>query len=287
MLPHDSPGLSRREFTALSLAATLTSTAHAGAVAAVTEKPVDVRTPSGVCDAVLVHPEGKGPWPAVILFPDAFALRPSMRDIAKRLAGNGYVVLAINQYYRAMKAPPQGYLFDFTNTAEREKFMKLRAPLTNAGVAQDAQAFLAFLDAQAVVNKQAKIGLFGYCMGGLMTMQAAVALGARVGAAASFHGGGLVTDQPDSPHRFISKLHGEYLIAIAENDHVAQPDAKQKLIDAFRAANVPANVEVFEGTIHGWCVKDMPARDGKQVYHEAQAEKAWSEFIALVERRVV
>jgi carboxymethylenebutenolidase len=284
--PNESPALSRREFTALSLAATLAGATGASA-AGVTEKPVNVSTPSGTCDAVLVQPDGKGPWPAVILFPDAFALRPSMRDIAKRLSADGYVVLAVNQYYRSMKAPPQGYLFDFTNPAEREKFMKLRAPLTNDAVADDAKAFVAFLDSQPVVNKQAKVGLFGYCMGGLMSVQAARGLGDRVGAVASFHGGGLVTDQPDSPHRFIPQLHGEYLIAIAENDHDAQPDAKQKLIDAFKAGNVPATVEVFPGTIHGWCVKDMPTRDGKQVYNEAQAEKAWEQFTALVRRRVV
>lgn len=96
-----------------------------------------------------------------------------------------------------------------------------------------------------------------------------------------------MTESPYSSHRFISKLHGEYLIAIAENDHVEQPDAQPKLIEAFRAAKVPAKVEVFPGTLHGWCVKDMPARDGKPVYNEAQAEKAWSEFVALVKRRVV
>lgn len=279
--------VSRREFTALSLAATVAGATQSQAGERIVEQAVDVRTASGVCDAVLVHPQGEGPWPAVIQFPDAFALRPSMRDIAKRLAGHGYVVLVVNQYYRDMKAPPQGYLFDFTNAAAREQFMKLRAPLTNEGVAQDAKAFLQFLDSQPFVNKKAKIGLFGYCMGGLMTMQAAAALGERVGAGASFHGGGLVTDSADSPHRFIPKLHGEYLIAIAENDHVAQPDAQPKLSDAFRAANVPAKVEVFPGTIHGWCVKDMPMRDGKQVYNEPQAEKAWSEFVALLKRRLV
>jgi carboxymethylenebutenolidase len=171
MQTKDAHTVSRREFTALSVAATLAGATQSQAGESIVEQAVDVRTASGVCDAVLVHPQGKGPWPALIQFPDAFALRPAMRDIAKRVAAQGYVVLVVNQYYRDMKAPPQGYLFDFTNKAAREQFMKLRAPLTNEGVAQDAKAFLQFLDSQPIVDKKAKIGLFGYCMGGLMTMQ--------------------------------------------------------------------------------------------------------------------
>ena len=278
--------LSRREFTALTLAATLAGTSSVHAASEAVEQSVDVRTPSGTCDAVLVRPSGQGSWPAVIQFPDAFGVRPAMRDIAKRLAAKGYVVLLPNTYYRAFKVPAEGYRFDFDDPAAREKFMKLRAALTNEAVAQDAAAFLAYLDGQPFV-KNAKVGLFGYCMGGLMTMQAAAGLGERVGAGASFHGGGLVTDKPDSPHLFVSKLHGEYLIAIAQNDHDAQPDAEPKLVEAFKSAKVPAKIEVYAGTLHGWCVKDMPPRDGKAVYNEAQAEKAWSELIALFERRLV
>ena len=282
----DPQSLSRREFTALSIAAGVTAATRASAATAAIEQPVDVRTPSGVCDAVVVHPEGKGQWPAVILFCDAFGLRPAMRDMAKRLAAEGYTVFVPNPYYRSTKAPGIGPGFDFQNPADRAKLTALRAPLTNDAVAQDAAAYFAYLDAQSFVDKKARAGAFGYCMGGLMTLQAAAGVPQRIGAGASFHGGGLVTDKPDSPHLFVPKLQGEYVIAIAANDDQAQPEAKKKLTEAFRAAKIPAKVEVYEGTQHGWCVKDMPAQDGKPIYNEPQAERAWAELVALFKRRL-
>lgn len=285
--PGDPRALSRREFTALSIAAGVAAATRASATPATTEQSVDVRTPSGVNDAFIVRPEGKGQWPAVILFSDAFGLRPTMRDMAKRLAAEGYAVLVPNPYYRTTKAPGIDPGFDFANPADRAKLQALRAPLTNDAVAQDATAYLAFMDAQSCVNKKTRAGAFGYCMGGLMTLQAAAGVPERIGAGASFHGGGLVTDKPDSPHLFVPKLHGEYVVAIAANDDQAQPDAKTKLTEAFRTANVPAQVEVYEGTLHGWCVKDMPPRDGKPIYNEAQAERAWAELVALFKRRLV
>lgn len=284
----DPPPFSRREFTALSIAAGVVAATRASAAEIPTEQAVDIRTPSGVCDAVVVHPEGKGPWPAAILFTDAFGLRPAMRDMAKRLAAAGYAVLVPNPYYRSTKAPGiNAANFDFQNPADRAKLQALRAPLTTDAVAQDAKAYLAYLDAQPFVNKKATAGAFGYCMGGLMTLQAAAGVPNRIGAGASFHGGGLVTDKPDSPHLAVPKMKGEYLIAIAANDDAAQPDAKTKLVEAFRAAKIPANVAVYEGTMHGWCVQDMPAREGKPIYNEAQAERAWSELVALFKRRLV
>lgn len=240
-----------------------------------------MRTPSGVCDAVLIRPDGPGRWPAVILFPDAFGLRPTLRQMGARLAADGYVVLVINPYYRMARAPGIGPDFDFQNPKDRARLGELRAPLSNDAVAQDAAAFLAYLDAQPFVNAKARAGAFGYCMGGLMTMQAAAGVPERIGAGASFHGGGLVTDKPDSPHLFVPRLKGHFLIAIAASDDAAQPDAKAKLAEAFAAAHVPAKVEVYPGTLHGWCVKDMPKRDGKPIYDEAQAERAWSELTAL------
>jgi carboxymethylenebutenolidase len=294
-MPHDHEPfgtlepISRREFTALSIAAGVAAAtaANTALAASVTEKDVDVRTPSGTCDAVLVQPEGKGKWPAVILFPDAFGLRPAMRDMAKRLAAEGYTVLVPNPFYRATKAPGTGPGFNFQDPVQRARLQELRAPLTNDAVAQDATAFIAFLDSQPSVNKSAKAGAFGYCMGGLMTLQSAAGVPNRIGAGASFHGGGLVTDKPDSPHLLVPTMKGQFLIAIAANDDEAQPDAKTKLTEAFKAAKLPADVEVYEGTLHGWCVKDMPMRGDKPIYNEAQAERAWKALTALYKRALV
>lgn len=283
----DTTSISRREFTALSVAAGVAVVTGARAAGSLVEKDVEIRTPSGVCDAALIYPEGKGSWPAAILYPDAFGLRPSMRDMAKRLAAEGYVVLVPNPFYRSTKAPGIGPGFDFGNPDDRAKLQALRAPLTNEAVGQDAATYLAFLDSQASVNKKAKAGAFGYCMGGLMTMQTAAAVPNRIGAGASFHGGGLVTDKPDSPHLQVPKMRGQFLIAIAANDDEQQPDAKTKLREAFQAAKLPAKIEVYEGAMHGWCVKDMPMREGKPIYNEAQAERAWSELTALFKRALV
>jgi carboxymethylenebutenolidase len=282
--------LSRREFTALSIAAGVAAATRVSAAAAKTiGQPINLRMPSGgVNDAFLVRPEGEGQWPAVILFTDAFGRRPTMHDMAQRLATEGYVVLVPNPYYRSTRAPGiDASKFDFSSTSDRAKLQSLRAPLTNAAVAEDARAYLAFLDEQPFVNKKARAGAFGYCMGGLMTLQAAAGVPERIGAGASFHGGGLVTDKPDSPHLLVPRMQGEYLIAIAANDDQAQPEAKTKLAEAFRAANIPAKVEVYEGTLHGWCVKDMPLQNGKPIYNEEKAERAWSELLGLFKRRLV
>jgi len=278
--------ISRREFAALSLAVGATAAAGISGAAAtgVTEADVQVHTPSGICDAALIHPQGQGRWPAVILFVDAFGLRPAMRDMAKRLAVDGYTVLVPNPYYRSTKAPGIDPGFDFTNTADRAKLDALRAPMTSDAVMQDAAAYVKFLDSQASVDKKAKMGVFGYCMGGPMTVQAAAAVPARIGAGASFHGGGLVTDKPDSPHLLVAKMKAQYYFGIAANDDQRQPDAKTKLDAAFHAANLPAKIEVYEGTLHGWCVKDMPLQAGKPIYNEPLAERAWNELVGLYKR---
>jgi carboxymethylenebutenolidase len=278
--------ISRREFAALSLAVGATAAAgiSGAAAAAVVDTDVQVRTSSGTCDAALVHPQGNGRWPAAILFVDAFGLRAAMRDMAKRLAADGYTVLVPNPYYRSTKPPGLDPGFDFTNPADRAKLEALRAPLTNDAVMQDAAAYVKFLDSQSSVDKKAKMGVFGYCMGGPMTMQAAAAVPERINAGASFHGGGLVTDKPDSPHLLVPKMKAQYYFGIAANDAQRQPDAKTKLDEAFRAAHLTAKSEVYEGTLHGWCVKDMPLQNGKPIYDEAPAERAWSELAALFKR---
>jgi carboxymethylenebutenolidase len=286
----DASKISRREFTALSVAAGVAVAAGAsGATAAdMLDTDVEITTAGGTCDAALIHPKGKGAWPGVILFVDVFGLRPTMRDMAKRLAANGYTVLVPNRYYRTTKAPGLPSTLDFTSADDRAKIAKVRGPLTDEAVMSDSTVYVKFLDAQAMVNKKAKIGVFGYCMGGPMTMQAAAANPARVGAGASFHGGGLVTDKPDSPHLKVPQMKAQFYFAIATNDDERQPDAKTKLAEAFKAAGLPESQEVYAGCNHGWCVKDMPnGTDGKPLYNEAGAEKAWSELTALYKRVIV
>jgi len=295
----DANPISRRQFASLSLAACVTAAASAKAPAALaaaaaaqagataTDEDVQIRTAGGVCDAALARPQGKGAWPAAILFPDIFGLRPTMREMARRLASEGYTVLVPNPFYRSTKAPGIGPDFDFQNPADRARLGALRAALTNDGVMQDATAFAAFLDGHEAVNNKARMGAFGYCMGGTMTMQAAAGVPARIGAAASFHGGGLVTDKPDSPHRLVPKMKARFYIAIAASDDQRQPEAKTALAEAFSAAHLPAKIEVYEGTVHGWCVKDMPIMDGKVLYNEPQAERAWKELLALFKAALV
>lgn len=286
----EQPPLSRREFTAMTIAAGVAaaSGAHAAAAHEVTDTDVEVKTKAGTCDAALVHPKGRGRWPAAILFVDAFGLRPAMRDMARRLARDGYTVLVPNPYYRSTRAPGLPPGFDFGNPADRQKLTELRAPLTAEAVAEDALAYTAFLDANGPVKTSAKMGVFGYCMGGPMTMRAAAALPDRIGAGASLHGGGLVTDKPDSPHLLVPKIKAQYYFGIAANDDASDPQAKTKLKNAFAEDHLNAKIEVYEGCMHGWCVKDMPpAPDGRPIYNEAQAERAWNDLVVLFKRAAV
>ena len=283
----DKTGLSdvsRRDFVTLSVSAGLAVATTGLASAAqlkVVETSVDVNTPDGVCDAAFIHP-ASGSHPGVIIWPDAFGLRQSMRDMARRLAADGYSVLVPNPFYRATKAPVFDMTtFSFQNTEDRAKLQKLMSGITAQGAAErDAVAFVAFLDSQKPVNASKKIGTQGYCMGGPLVMRTAAAIPGRVGAGASFHGGGLATDQPSSPHLLIPKMKARMYIGIASNDDTQQPKAKDILREAFAAAKVPADIEVYP-SMHGWCVPDMPAEKGKPIYNQPDAEKAWAKLLAL------
>ena len=275
--------ISRREFAMLTLAAGLSTAAGADAAAEVIDTDVSVKTPDGTCDAALIHPKA-GHWPGAIIFTDIFGLRPTMREMAKRLARDGYTVLVPNPFYRSTKAPGLSLDFDFSSPADRAKLDAYRAPMTPEAVMRDAAAYVAYLDAQSSVNRRAKIGVVGYCMGGPMTLQAAAANPDRIGAGASFHGGGLVTDKPDSPHLLVAKIKAQFYFGIAQSDDAKQPDAKIKLKEAFEAAQLPVAIEVYAGTLHGWCVKDMPLQAGQPIYNEPEAERAWQELTALYRR---
>jgi carboxymethylenebutenolidase len=276
--------LSRRDFVALSVAAGLS--AHAGVASAaplpVVETEVSIKTPDGTCDAAFIHP-ASGAHPGVLIWPDAFGLRPAMRDIAKRLAAEGYSVLVPNPFYRVAKSPvfETAANFSFADPTDRAKLGPLMGSINAPDAAEkDAQAYIAFLDSQPQVDKAKKIGTQGYCMGGALVVRTAAAVPGRVGAGASFHGGGLVTDKPDSPHLLAPKIKGRMYFGVAANDDQRQPDAKDKLKEAFAAAKVAAEVEVYPAK-HGWCVPDMPTDNGAPIYSKPEAERAWGKLLAL------
>jgi carboxymethylenebutenolidase len=271
--------ITRRNFVGIAaagLAAATTGTADAQQQ--VVEKNVDIKTPDGTCDAAFIHP-ATGAHAAVIIWPDAFGLRQSMRDMGKRLAmENGYSVLVVNPYYRVAKGTvyPNAATVDFA--AERDKLNPLMGSINAAGtVEKDAPAFVAWLDSQPQVDKSKKIGTQGYCMGGALVVRTAAAVPNRIGAGGSFHGGGLVTSAPTSPHLLAPKIKARMYFGIAANDDMQQPDAKVKLKEAFDAAKVPVEIEVYPSAQHGWCVPDMP----NNLYSKGDAERAWAKLVAL------
>jgi carboxymethylenebutenolidase len=275
--------IGRRDFVALSVTAGLAATAgSASAALEVVETNVEIKTPDGTCDAAFIHPKS-GAHPGVVIWPDAFGLRPAMRDIGKRLAGEGYSVLVPNPFYRVAKDPfKDASNFSFQNQADMAKLRPLMASVNAPGNPEkDAAAYVAFLDAQKEADKTKKIGTQGYCMGGPLVVRTAASQPDRIGAGASFHGGGLVTDQPSSPHLLAPKIKGRMYIAIAANDDARQPDAKDKLKEAFANAKVPAEIEVYPGAQHGWCVPDMPSQNGAPIYSKPDAERAWAKLLAL------
>jgi carboxymethylenebutenolidase len=242
--------------------------------AAVSEHEVSVRTPDGLADCYFVHP-ATGKHPGVVIWPDVLGLRPAFRLLGKRLAASGYAVLVVNPYYRSARAPvvPEGA--SFQDASVRNTVMPLVQQLTAETQVSDALAVVEFLDQQPAVDSERKIGTTGYCMGGPFVMRTAAALPERIGAGASFHGARLVMDAPDSPHLLVGQMRAQFLIAIAENDDERDPEAKTVLRKSFADAGLRAEIEVYEGAMHGWCAPDSA------VYHPAQAERAWGRLLAL------
>jgi len=270
--------LNRREFAKISAAAGFTAILPSLANAAdVSESEVSIETPDGMADAYFVYPS-KGKHPAVLIWPDILGLRPAFRAMGKRLAESGYAVLVVNPYYRSSKAPVIEVGASFRDPATREIVMPFYRELSAKTHFSDAKAFIAFLDQQQQVDTNRKMGTAGYCMGGPIIMRTAAAEPDRVGAAASFHGGGLVTDKEDSPHLLIPDTQAHVLHAIAKNDDEKSPDTKRVLSEAYSLANIPAEIEVYEDTLHGWCPPDSA------VYNQQQAEKAWARLLALYEK---
>jgi carboxymethylenebutenolidase len=199
-------------------------------------------------------------------------------DLGKRIAAEGYSVLVPNLFYRSAKAPVFGGSFDYANNpADRERYARTVASFLVLGAAErDAFAYVGFLDGRREVNKDRKVGTHGYCLGGPYIMRTAAAMPDRVGAGASFHGGFLVTDKPNSPHLLAPKIKARLYFAIASDDDKHEPEVKNKLQEAFAAAKVQAEIEVYPNALHGWCVPDSKAADNKQ-----DAERAWSKLVAL------
>jgi carboxymethylenebutenolidase len=266
--------LTRRRLGALAgaagMALVLPRPAHA---VDVTEADVTVETPDGTADCYFVHPSA-GPAAAVLVWPDIFGLRPAFRAMGKRLAESGYAVLVVNPFYRQAVAPVVNEGDTLQTEGVRDKLFGLMGALTPETQMTDARAFVGWLDAQAAVDTTRKVGTQGYCMGGPLVMRTAAAVPDRIGAVASFHGGGLTTDQPDSPHLLIPEMKASFLIAIAQNDDAQQPTSKDILRESFDAAGLMAEIEVYPAQ-HGWCPPDS------QVYDEAQAERAWERLLAL------
>lgn len=257
-----------------SIAAAAALPGSAFAATQVSERDVWVKTADGHADAVLFHPSGSGRWPAVLMWPDILGLRPVFRDMGRRLAAEGYVVLVPNPFYRTRKAPIITGPFDFGDKAAVAKLMDLKATLTDARVAADAAAFLAFLDQQKQVDRKKGAGVQGYCFSGPIAFRTGATRPDRIRAIATFHGGGLVTKDANSPHLLIPRTKASFVVDIAQNDDRQQPEAKQVLKAAFAAAKRPAVVEVYPAD-HGWCVP------GSQAYNEAAAERAWSGLLRL------
>ncbi|MGH8314126.1 MAG: dienelactone hydrolase family protein [Steroidobacterales bacterium] len=270
--------LSRRQFGAMALGTGLAAMLPRISLATdAVGRDVLIKTPDGNADAYFVHP-AKGTHPAVLMWPDIFGLRPAFKDMATRLADAGYSVLVVNPFYRTQKAPTAPEHADFKDPKTRDALMALRQTLTPATAATDANAFIQFLDAQPSVDPKHKAGTMGYCMSGPIAIRTAAARADRVGAVATFHGGGLVTQDTDSPHLLIPKTHASYLIAIAANDDEREPNSKTVLRETFDGAHLGAEVEVYAGTQHGWCPTDSP------VYNHDQAEKAWARLLVLLNK---
>jgi carboxymethylenebutenolidase len=253
-----------------STAASASSTAASGAPT--TSRVVTIETPDVKADAFFVTP-AQGKHAAVIMWPDIAGLRDAFRTMGTRLAGAGYAVLVVNQYYRSSPAPVLTDFAEWRTDAGKAKLAPMIALVTPETTTRDAAAFVAWLDAQPEVDTSKKIGTAGYCMGGPFTFRTAAASPARVGALASLHGANLASDASDSPHLSIAKMHAALFVAIAQNDDEKQPDAKTKLREAADAAKLPAEIEVYPAQ-HGWCALDSP------VYDAAQAEKAWARMLA-------
>jgi carboxymethylenebutenolidase len=268
-------GLTRRSFNANATGAALSMMLPSVANAMdIVDEDVLVETPDGMADCYFIRP-AEGSHAAVIIWPDIKGIRPSFRMMGRRLAESGYSTLVVNPYYRTAKGEVIEDGESFGDPVVREKLMPHALSLSPETCVSDGRAFVKYLDAQPSVDTSRKIGTTGYCMTGSYTMRLAADMPDRIGAGGSFHGGGLASDEDSSPHLLAPQIKAGMLIAIAANDDENDPNAKVLLRKAFDDAGVDAEIEVYEGALHGWCTTDA------DVYNEAQAERAWSRLLVL------
>jgi carboxymethylenebutenolidase len=250
---YEARGLvTRRQFGVLLAAGAAMMLPQVANAQATSEMDVEIKTPDGTCDAYFVHP-ASGAAAGVLIWPDIFGLRPAMRTMGKRLAGSGYSVLVVNPFYRVGKPTATG-------ATPIKEMMAFRKGMSRDTDMTDARTFVAWLDARPQVNKNRKVGVQGYCMGGPMSFHTAAAVNEKSG--------------PDSPHLLAAATKASFLIAIAENDDKQRPDDKTVLKETFEKAKLAAEIEVYQAA-HGWCPPDT------QVYNEPAAERAWSRLLAL------
>ncbi|MCB2108684.1 MAG: dienelactone hydrolase family protein [Rhodobacteraceae bacterium] len=272
--------LSRRHFGAATLAAGLAASKAKAADVALTETDVMIKTRDGNADAVLIHPT-EGKHPGVLVWTDIMGLRPEFREMGREIASAGYTVLIPNPFYRTGPAPLPPAGSDFGDPEARKVMMQLMGQLTQPGNPEsDAHAYVAFLDANSAVDTGKKIGTSGYCMGGPLVMRTAAELPGRIGAGGSFHGGGLVTDKPDSPHLLVPKMKAGFYFGIADNDDERQPEAKDELRKAFDTAGLPAEIKVYKGCMHGWSVP------GSAVYNQEGSREAMGKLLELLKNNI-
>ena len=272
------PEMSRRDFTKLATGAGLAMMMPPMANAqSVSERDVEIRTPDGVADCYFVYPSA-GAHAAVLVWPDILALRPAFREMGKRLARSGYAVLTVNPFYRDAHAPVVGFGASFGQPETREIVLPMARNLNADTHFSDARAFIDWIDRQPEVDTSKGIGTTGYCMEGPMVMRTVAAVPERMAAGATFHGGGLATENADSPHLLIPDTRAQMLHCVAQNDDDNDPEAKETLRSTYADAGISAEIEVYEDAMHGWCAIDS------QVYHQAQAERAWSRLLNLFDR---
>src|ERR1700722_3314343 len=237
---------------------------------------IEIKTKDGICPSYVYRPGGGGPWPAVLVFMDGLGIRPAMLELGERLATHGYYVLLPDLFYRSGPYEPMDPHVVFTNPEKRKILMeKFFALATQANVMSDTSAFLDHLAAQPGV-KSAAIGTTGYCMGGLMSLTAAGTDPDRIIATASYHGGRLATDDPQSPHLLAPKIKSRVYISGAIEDQGFPDDMKERLEKALTEAGVVHQIETYPAK-HGWVFRDIP------VYDAAAAERHWQTMIALFE----
>jgi carboxymethylenebutenolidase len=238
------------------------------------EEEVMIPAKDGQADAALFFPEGQGPWPGVLIWPDIMGLRPVFRQMAERLARSGYVVLVVNPFYRIRPAPVVDADFSFADPKDREAIFALRAELTDEHVERDATDFVAYLKANHITG--GGIAALGYCLGGGFAFRSAAAMPEDVAAVASFHASDLATASQTSPHHLVAKTKAAYLIQIAQNDDKAAPDAKEKLARAFGDVGISSRIDVCAAN-HGWCVA------GSAAYDAAEADNAWARLLGMLQ----